>query len=54
MINDLVQQSDVDVGASAAGQRTSAGRPAAGDKRKLARVITALENGAAPGLKSRC
>ena len=52
MINDLVQQSDFDVGAQ--------GLPAtdkvleglrAGDRRLLARVITVLENGAAPALK---
>jgi methylmalonyl-CoA mutase len=52
MINDLVQQSDFDVGAQ--------GMPAtekvldglrAGDRRLLSRVITVLENGAAPGLK---
>ena len=52
MINDLVQQSDFDVAAP--------GLPAtkkvldglrAGDRRLLARVITVLENGAAPALK---
>jgi len=52
MINDLVQHCDFDVGAE--------GLPPAdkvldglrgGDKRLLARVITQLENGAAPGLK---
>jgi methylmalonyl-CoA mutase len=52
MINDLVQQSDFDVGASGvlASEQVLAGLQA-GDKRLLARVITLLENGAAPGLK---
>ncbi|MDZ4316790.1 MAG: fused isobutyryl-CoA mutase/GTPase IcmF [Azonexus sp.] len=52
MINDLVQQSDFDVGASGipASEQVLAGLQA-GDRRLLARVITLLENGAAPGLK---
>jgi methylmalonyl-CoA mutase len=52
MINDLVQQSDFDVGAQglAAPDKVLEGLKA-GDRRLLARVITVLENGAAPGLK---
>jgi len=52
MINDLVRQSDFDVGESGipASEQVLAGLQA-GDKRLLARVITLLENGAAPGLK---
>ncbi len=52
MINDLVQQSDFDVGAAGVptSEQVLAGLQA-GDKRLLARVITLLENGAAPGLK---
>ncbi|HSG21712.1 MAG TPA: fused isobutyryl-CoA mutase/GTPase IcmF, partial [Azonexus sp.] len=52
MINDLVRQSDFDVGESGipASEQVLAGLKA-GDKRLLARVITLLENGAAPGLK---
>ncbi|MGB8544903.1 MAG: methylmalonyl-CoA mutase family protein, partial [Azonexus sp.] len=52
MINEVVQQSDFDLataGASNAEQALSGLR--AGDKRLLARLITLLENGAAPGLK---
>ena len=52
MINDLVQQSDFDVGAQglAAPDKVLEGLKA-GDRRLLARVITLLENGAAPALK---
>ena len=52
MINDLVRQSDFDVGEAGAptAEQVLAGLKA-GDKRLLARVITLLENGAAPGLK---
>ena len=52
MINEVVQQSDFDLataGASNAEQALAGLR--AGDKRLLARLITLLENGAAPGLK---
>ena len=52
MINDLVRQSDFDVGEAGAptSEQVLAGLKA-GDKRLLARVITLLENGSAPGLK---
>ncbi len=52
MINDLVQQSDFDVGAQglAAPDKVLEGLKT-GDRRLLARVITILENGAAPALK---
>ena len=52
MINDLVQQSDFDVAAHGlpATEKVLDGLRA-GDRRLLARVITVLENGAAPSLK---
>ncbi|MBL0353769.1 MAG: cobalamin-dependent protein [Dechloromonas sp.] len=52
MINDLVQQSDFDVAAHGlpATEKVLDGLRA-GDRRLLARVITVLENGAAPFLK---
>ncbi len=52
MINDLVQQSDFDVAAQGlpATEKVLDGLRA-GDRRLLARVITVLENGAAPALK---
>ncbi|PKO94431.1 MAG: methylmalonyl-CoA mutase [Betaproteobacteria bacterium HGW-Betaproteobacteria-10] len=52
MINDLVQQSDFDVGAAGtpSNEQVLSGLKG-GDRRLLARVITLLENGAAPGLK---
>ncbi len=52
MINDLVEQSDFDVGGQglAAPDKVLEGLKA-GDRRLLARVITILENGAAPALK---
>ena len=52
MINEVVQQSDVDLAAAdvPVAEQVLAGL-AAGDKRLLARVITLLENGAAPALK---
>jgi len=52
MINDLVQQSDFDVAAPGlpATEKVLNGLRA-GDRRLLARVITVLENGAAPALK---
>ena len=52
MINDLVQQSDFDVAAHGlpASEKVLDGLRA-GDRRLLARVITVLENGAAPFLK---
>ncbi|MGB4912563.1 MAG: fused isobutyryl-CoA mutase/GTPase IcmF [Candidatus Dechloromonas phosphoritropha] len=52
MINDLVQQSDFDVAAHGlpASEKVLDGLRA-GDRRLLARVITVLENGAAPSLK---
>jgi len=52
MINDLVQQSDFDTGAQGLPppDKVLEGLKA-GDRRLLARVITLLENGAAPDLK---
>ncbi|MBP5996644.1 MAG: cobalamin-dependent protein [Azonexus sp.] len=52
MINEVVQQSDFDLAAAGvpAAEQVLAGLKA-GDKRLLARVITLLENGAAPALK---
>ena len=52
MINEVVQQSDFDLAAEgvATAEQVLAGLRA-GDKRLLARLITLLENGAAPGLK---
>ncbi len=52
MINEVVQQSDFDLAAAGVpgAEQVLAGLKA-GDKRLLARVITLLENGAAPALK---
>jgi isobutyryl-CoA mutase len=54
MINDVLQKADFDLTAAAPGEDAAIGALASGDRRKLARVITALENGAyGAGLRNR-
>jgi isobutyryl-CoA mutase len=54
MINDVLQKADFDLTAAAPGEDAAIGALASGDRRKLARVITALENGAyGAGLRAK-
>src|SRR5256885_15621196 len=54
MINDVLARADFDLAAAAPKEGDALAALATGDRRKLARVITAIENGAyAPGLRER-
>src|SRR5712692_5176058 len=54
MINDVLARADFDLAAAAPKESDAAAALATGDRRKLARVITAIENGAyGAGLRER-
>jgi len=54
MINDVLQKADFDLTAAAPAESAVIDALATGDRRSLARVITALENGAyGPGMRER-